>query len=162
MVIVRRAIAADRAEVERLIAEYHISEGVEPKPGRIAWAVRQILRKRSMGILLVACERRAIRGVALGAFQPSAELGLTLVVHDFFVEPAFRRKGVGTALAKRLLEEARVRKVEEVDLEILPANARARAFWESIGFRPSGRILYSRKVNRRRIHAGAKMSTCGT
>jgi ribosomal protein S18 acetylase RimI-like enzyme len=117
-----------------------------PKPEKIAWAVRQVLRKRSVGILLVAHERKAIRGVALGTFQPSAELGLTLTIHDFYVEPSFQRKGVGNALAKRLLKEGRAMNVDHVDLEILPMNTGARAFWESIGFRPSGRILYSQEL----------------
>ena len=117
-----------------------------PKPGKIAWAVRQILRKRSVGILLVARERKSIRGVAPGTFQPSAESGLTLTIHDFHVEPSFRRKGMGSALAKRLLKEARAMDLEHVDMEILPSNTRARAFWESIGFRPSGRILYTQEL----------------
>jgi GNAT superfamily N-acetyltransferase len=146
MVLIKRATATDRAEIERLIAEYHASEHVLPKPEKIAWAVRQILRKRSVGILLVAHERKAIRGVAIGTFQPSAELGLTLTIHDFYVEPSFRRKGVSNALAKRLLKEARAMNVEHIDLEIFPINTGARAFWESIGFRPSGRILYSQEL----------------
>jgi ribosomal protein S18 acetylase RimI-like enzyme len=143
---IKRATGADRAEIERLIAEYHASEHIVPKPERIAWTVRQVLRKRSTGILLVAHEKKAIRGVALGTFQPSAESGLTLTIHDFYVEPSLRRKGVGNALAKRLLKEARAMNVDHVDLEILPMNTVAKAFWESIGFRRSGRILYCQEL----------------
>lgn len=146
MIPIKRATGADRAEIERLIAEYHASEHVVHKPGRIAWTVRQVLRKKSIGILVVAHEKKAIRGVALGTFQPSAESGLTLTIHDFYVEPSLRRKGVGKALAKRLLKEARAMNVDHVDLEILPMNTGARAFWESIGFRRSGRILYCREL----------------
>jgi GNAT superfamily N-acetyltransferase len=151
MILIRRATPADSAEIERLIAAYHVSERVVPKPEKIAWTVQQILQNRSPGILLVAHERNVILGVALGLFQPSAELGLTLVVHDFFVEPTFRRKGVGRALAKRLLEEAREMNAEHVDLEVFPANSDARAFWESMGFRPSGRIVYSRELQKNRV-----------
>jgi ribosomal protein S18 acetylase RimI-like enzyme len=150
MVQIKRATGADRAKIEQLIAEYHASEHVVPRPERIAWAVRQVLRKSSIGILLVAHEKKTIRGVALGTFQPSAELGLTLTIHDFYVEPSVRRKGVGNELAKRLLKEARAMNVDDVDLEILPTNTGARAFWESIGFRPSGRILYSKELWRQR------------
>ena len=146
MIPIKRATGTDRAEIERLIAEYHASEHVVPKPERIAWTVRQVLRKRSAGILLVAHEKKAIRGVALGTFQPSAESGLTLTIHDFYVEPSLRRKGVGNALAKRLLKEARAMNVDHIDLEIVPMNRGARAFWESIGFRRSGRILYCQEL----------------
>jgi ribosomal protein S18 acetylase RimI-like enzyme len=53
---------------------------------------------------------------------------------------------VGNALAKRLLKEARAMNVEHVDLEIFPINTAAIAFWESIAFRPSGRILYRQEL----------------
>ena len=51
-------------------------------------------------------------GVALAVYTPSAELGRVITVNDFFVRPAYRRKGVGRALAKRLIEECRRLKVD--------------------------------------------------
>ncbi len=147
MVLVERAAPPDRPDVERLIAAYHTSEGVRPRPERISWAVDQILRNRVGGVILVAREKRAIVGVALAVYQPSAELGRMLVVNDFFVDPALRRKGVGRALATKLLEEAKAMHVDQIDLEVLPANAAAAAFWKSVGFRNSGRTIYSREFS---------------
>lgn len=146
MVLVERANPMDRADVERLIAAYHASEGVKPRPERISWAVEQILRNRVGGVLLVAREKRAVVGVALAVYSPSAELGRLLVVNDFFVDPAMRRKGVGRALAQRLLEDAKAMRVERVDLEITPTNAIAAAFWKSMGFRTGGRTVYGKEV----------------
>lgn len=146
MVLVERAIPPDRLDVERLIAAYHTSEGVKPRPERITWAVDQLLRNRSPGILLVAREKRVIVGVALAVYEPSAELGRTLVVNDFFVDPTIRRKGVGKALAGKLLDEAKALHVDHIQMEILPTNATAAAFWKSIGYRPTGRTIYSREL----------------
>ena len=146
MVLIERAVPPDRLDVERLIAAYHASEGVTPKPERITWAVDQILKNRVGGVILVARERRAIVGVVLAVYQPSAELGRMLVVNDFFVDPATRRKGVGRALATKLLEEAKAMHVDRIDLEILPTNAAAAAFWKSMGFRTQGRTVYSRGI----------------
>ena len=146
MVLIERAVPPDRLDVERLIAAYHASEGVTPKPERITWAVDQILKNRVGGVILVAREKRAIVGVALAVYQPSAELGRMLVVNDFFVDPATRRKGVGRALATKLLEEAKAMHVDRIDLEILPSNAPAAAFWKSLGFRTQGRTVYSREL----------------
>ncbi|HLE54031.1 MAG TPA: GNAT family N-acetyltransferase [Thermoplasmata archaeon] len=146
MVLIERAVPPDRLDVERLIAAYHASEGVTPKPERITWAVDQILKNRVGGVILVARERRAIVGVVLAVYQPSAELGRMLVVNDFFVDPATRRKGVGRALATKLLEEAKAMHVDRIDLEILPSNAPAAAFWKSLGFRTQGRTVYSREL----------------
>jgi ribosomal protein S18 acetylase RimI-like enzyme len=146
MVLVERAVPPDRPDVEHLIAAYHSSEGVAPKPERIAWAVDQILKNRFPGVILVARDKRSILGVALAAYQPSAELGRVLVVNDFFVDPATRRKGVGRALATKLLEEARAMHVDRIDLEVLPTNTAAAAFWKSLGFRTQGRTVYSREL----------------
>ena len=145
MVLVERAAPPDRPDVERLIAAYHASEGVKPRPERIAWAVDQILRNRFPGVLLVAREKRAVIGVALAVYEPSAELGRVLVINDFFVDPATRRKGVGRALAAKLMEEAKAMHVDQIDLEILPTNAAAAAFWKTMGFRTQGRTIYNRE-----------------
>lgn len=146
MVLVERATPADRGGVERLIAAYIASEGGRPKPERVSWAVEQQLKNRFPGILLVARETGSVVGVALAVYTPSAELGRVLVVNDFFVDPAFRRKGVGRALAIRLLEEAKSMRVDRIDLEVLPTNPDATAFWRKMGFSAAGRTVYSREL----------------
>ncbi len=147
MALVERAAPPDRPDVERLIAAYHASEGVKPRPERISWAVDQILRNRVGGLLLVAREKRVVVGVALAVYQPSAELGRMLVLNDFFVDPAMRRKGIGRALATKLLEEAKAMHVDQIDLEVLPTNTVAAAFWKALGFRNTGRTIYSREFS---------------
>ncbi len=147
MALIERAAPPDRPDVERLIAAYHASEGVKPRPERITWAVDQILRNRVGGLLLVAREKRIVVGVALAVYQPSAELGRMLVLNDFFVDPAMRRKGIGRALATKLLEEAKAMHVDQIDLEVLPTNTVAGAFWKAMGFRNTGRTIYSREFS---------------
>ncbi|OGS50333.1 MAG: hypothetical protein A3K65_08135 [Euryarchaeota archaeon RBG_16_68_12] len=142
--VVERANPGDREAVERLVTAYIASEGVRPKPERITWAVDQGIRNRFPGVVLVARERGTVVGVALAVYSPSAELGRVLVVNDFFVDPSLRRKGVGRALANRLLEEAKAMKIDRIDLEVLPTNAEAAAFWKSMGFKTVGRSIYSR------------------
>ena len=85
-------------------------------------------------------------GVALAVYTPSAELGRVMTVNDFFVRPAYRRKGVGSALAKRLVEECRRLKVDEIGLEVLSANKTAAYFWKSVGFSQSDRFLFRLKL----------------
>ncbi|HEY4704677.1 MAG: hypothetical protein A3K59_09555 [Euryarchaeota archaeon RBG_19FT_COMBO_69_17] len=146
MALIERASRPDRADVERLIAAYHTSEGVKPKPERITWAVEQQMRNRFPGVLLVAREKRTLVGVALAIYQPSAELGRMLVIQDFYVDPSVRRKGVGKALAAKLLDEAKAMRIDRVDLEVFPKNEAAAAFWRSLGFRTAGRVIYSKDL----------------
>ena len=146
MVLVERAAPPDRLNIERLIAAYLTSEGVKPRPERITWAVEQVMKNRVGGVVLVAREKKAVVGVALAVYSPSAEEGRLLVLNDFFVDPAWRRKGIGKALATRLLEEAKAMRVERIDLEVTPTNANAAAFWKSMGFRTGGRTVYGRDI----------------
>jgi GNAT superfamily N-acetyltransferase len=113
---------------------------------RISWAVDQQLSGESPGLLLVAREEEMVVGVALAVYTPSAELGRVITVNDFFVRPAYRRKGVGTAMAKRLIEECRSLKVDEIGLEVLSANETAASFWKSAGFSLSDRFLFRLKL----------------
>jgi len=69
-----------------------------------------------------------------------------LIVQDLYVEARSRRRGVGRALVAKLLEEARAIGVERIDLEVLSTNEAATGFWRSMGFRPTGRTVFSRAI----------------
>jgi GNAT superfamily N-acetyltransferase len=143
MIVIERPSPTDRSEVEQMIATYHASEGLRPNHEKIAWAVNQLLQNESSGLILVAREKTMIVGVAFAFYLPSAEFGRMLIIQDFFVNPDSRRKGVGHALAARLIAEAKATKTEQVSLEVLPTNELAPVFWRSIGFLQSDRRLYN-------------------
>ena len=84
----------------KLIAEYHASESLTPIGERISSAVDQQLSGESPGLLLVVRKKEMMVGLALAVYTPSAELGRVITVNDFFVRPAYRRKGVGRAFGE--------------------------------------------------------------
>jgi ribosomal protein S18 acetylase RimI-like enzyme len=69
-----------------------------------------------------------------------------MAVNDFFVRPDHRRRGVGRELAKRLVEECKIMRVDEIGLEVLSANKIAASFWRSISFKPADRFLFRQKL----------------
>jgi GNAT superfamily N-acetyltransferase len=146
MVTIEHAKMSDCEEIEKLIAEYHSSEGLTPIKERIAWAVDQQLRDPAMGLLLVVRDEGAILGVTLAVYTPSAELGRVMTVNDFFVRPNHRRKGVGRQLVKQLTKECKRMKIDEIGLEVLHGNKTAASFWEAVGFEPADRFLFRRKL----------------
>jgi GNAT superfamily N-acetyltransferase len=146
MATIGHAEVSDREAIEHLIAEYHTSEGITPNKGRIAWAIDQQMRGESAGLLLVARDKVTIVGVTLTVYTPSAELGRVMTVNDFFVRPDHRRKGVGRELAKRLVEECRRMNVDDITLEVLHENKAAASFWRSVGFKPTDRFLFRKKL----------------
>lgn len=140
----KRATRSDRTRMVSLIADYHRSEVLRPNSRKIARVVDRLLRNKSSGILLVAREKDTVIGAAVATSLPSTEAGTMLIIQDLYVDPAFRRRGIGRALVAELLEEARALRVERVDLEVFSTNEAARRFWQHMGFRPTGRTVFSR------------------
>lgn len=148
MVTIGSADPSEREDIEQLIAENHSSEGIRPLKERIKWAVDQHLQGNFPGIILVARDKDTILGVTLAVYTPSAELGRVMTVNDFFVRPDNRRKGVGRELVKRLIDECRQLKIDEIGLEVLHGNKTAAAFWNSVGFQQAERFLYRKKLKK--------------
>ena len=65
-----------------------------------------------------------------GTFQAKPLLN----VHDLAVMPAYRRRGVGRALLQAVIAQAQHEGCGKVTLEMVGANAKARALYESLGF----------------------------
>lgn len=86
--------------------------------------------------LLVAVDD-AGRVVGIGGISACPTVAGALRVRRFYVDPGWRRAGVGRALAEAVIEHA----LAHVDL--LTCNARASAaapvFWERMGFEPVDR-----------------------
>ena len=59
-------------------------------------------------------------------------------IASFYVLPSEWRRGTGRRLGERAMAEARARGFAEIALWVLETNARARNFYESLGFRPDG------------------------
>lgn len=73
--------------------------------------------------------------VAVGGLTSCPHVEGALRVRRFYVAPAWRRRGVATALARELIESARG------STQVVTCNAQASEaagpFWESLGFVPS-------------------------
>jgi len=86
-------------------------------------------------------------GCILLAFLESAHVGsvalrpLTSVICEMkrmYVRPAFRGHGIGLALAKEVIIEARKRGYKKMRLDSLPTMKEAQALYRSLGFREIG------------------------
>lgn len=71
-------------------------------------------------------------------------------ITDLFVRGAWRRRGVGRALADAALDWLASRGVGRVEVRVADANAAARSFWRSLGFGAHVRVLQLRLPERDR------------
>jgi [ribosomal protein S18]-alanine N-acetyltransferase len=67
------------------------------------------------------------------------EIADELHITNIAVDPSLRRRGIGRALLQGVIDDARVRGLRVVALEVRPSNTEARTLYESFGFRIVGR-----------------------
>jgi len=57
---------------------------------------------------------------------------------EFYVEPVFKRSGIGSVLMSALVEEAKAEGKKRIFLWVIKENVPARSFYEKNGFVPTG------------------------
>jgi GNAT superfamily N-acetyltransferase len=78
------------------------------------------------GRMYVAVEDGSVVG-----FATWAEAGGTIELEDLFVDPAWRRRGIASALVSRIVEVLRARGVQSLEVT---ANPHAQGFYSAAGF----------------------------
>ena len=79
------------------------------------------------------------RGLLLNQLERDLSDG-QLLMDGIFVDEAARGKGVGTALLGAILDHARESDFQEVRLDVIDTNPRAKALYERQGFEPAGEV----------------------
>lgn len=101
------------------------------------WSARtflNLLRRPNAALYVAENNLGDVLGYAVAWFSgPECELG------DLAVRPDRRRGGIGLALVRAILDEARARGAHEVFLEVRESNEGARKLYERVGFEASGR-----------------------
>lgn len=148
---VRRATPADLPEVSQLAAalvrQHHAYDArrfmlVEPVASGYAWWLGKEL-ERAEAVVLVAREGQPGRegdviGYSYGTLEPrdwNQLLDEAGWLHDIFVSPAARRRGVARALATTMMTALRELGAPRVLISSAWPNREAQALFESLGFR---------------------------
>jgi ribosomal protein S18 acetylase RimI-like enzyme len=138
----RREDAAAAARLWMLSAEEHTAHDrvYETAPGAEKTMRRFLADVANSGysFLFVASAGARTVGFISGelrqgspAFRPKTWAS----VDDVFVEPAYRSRGMGRALLRRVQAWAQERGADGISLQVAAANTRGREFYEGLGFR---------------------------
>lgn len=124
-------------EFVRQLAVYWLELGIAPNA---QWAARYVERTYAEQggprfTFWALCDGRRA-GFGMVRLDPDWLLAERLAgyICEFYVFPAERRRGVGTALARALIAFLRQRGAVSIDLDVLPDNRGGMAFWRSLGF----------------------------
>lgn len=109
-----------RAELEDLLADPHATLLVARAEGDI------------VGMALVAMHRKVAH--------------LTARLEDVVVDERVRGRGVGEALVRAAIEEARRRDAPEIELRTAPWREAANRLYPRLGFRPHGSNVFIREL----------------
>jgi GNAT superfamily N-acetyltransferase len=134
---IRAAIAADVDEILALIHELAVYERA---PLDVTATAADLLRDgfgdHPRFHVLLACEGDKIGGFAFYFFAYSTwRAQPTLYLEDLFVRPAYRRRGWGLSLMRRLAEEAVKCGCGRFQWQVLDWNEPAVRFYETLGAR---------------------------
>ena len=94
-------------------------------------------------LFFVAAEGGAVVGTVLGGYD-----GHRGWVYSLAVGPQCRRRGVGSALVRRLEQALAARGCLKVNLQVRSSNARVVAFYEKLGYAVEPRVSMGKRLYR--------------
>lgn len=86
-------------------------------------------------LLLVAVEEDRVIGTVMGGYD-----GHRGWLYSIAVDPGYRRRGVATALVRRMEQLLAGRGCPKINLQVMPSNPQAVEFYRSLGFVVEERI----------------------
>lgn len=132
--ILREALKADMPDVLRLIQ--HLAD-YEKEPDAVEVTVEDLEDKgfgeNKLFYCYVAEINGEIRGMALFYFRYSTWKGKSVHLEDLIIEKAYRGKGLGMALYKKVIEFGAQHKVKRIEWTVLDWNYPAIEFYKSTG-----------------------------
>jgi ribosomal protein S18 acetylase RimI-like enzyme len=98
--------------------------------------MKRAVRWSSEGSAMFLAYKGEIACGIIGSFEEEDPQGAQVI--SMWVDPGFRRAGVGKALIEAVVDWARSRAVRELKLMVMSVNRGALAFYERMGFRMTG------------------------
>jgi ribosomal protein S18 acetylase RimI-like enzyme len=135
---VREASAADADSIGQLLHAFNVEYDEEtPGPAAIARRVRELIDTGETSVLLCG---EGPDGLAVLRFRPSIwTAGDECYLAELYVKPELRGQGRGRALMETVLETARKRGADYIDLNTDEDDTAARALYASAGFENTAR-----------------------
>ena len=102
------------------------------------WLTRLLHKERS--VLLVAEDEEKLVAFLAATVEPEISiysLQEFAFIHDIWVEPEYRRKGIAPQIIKLAVERFQEMRIKQIRLDTVAANESARQLFKSCGFRVS-------------------------
>jgi GNAT superfamily N-acetyltransferase len=143
-VYVRPATPEDFDLLLPMVEELQASEGIV-RDGRLEESLRTLLASPDVGRAFIVVSDDETAGYAIVSYSYDLEYGgRDAFLSDFFVVPAHRGKGVGSAAFALLESEARDRGLRALHLAVRNEDSRAMHLYEKAGYKRWPRTTLSK------------------
>ena len=106
--------------------------------------LKGILRERSNQVVVVLDGKRIV-GMGILLFTRTA-MGFHAGIEDVVVDAAYRGRGLGQKLMKKLITLARKNKAKSIELSSRPSRVAANKLYQKLGFKPKETNVYRLKL----------------
>ncbi|GAB4357060.1 MAG: hypothetical protein Kow00114_08390 [Kiloniellaceae bacterium] len=145
---VRRADPADVEALLPLFERFYREEGFEDAVAGLAGNLQRLLARDDTAAFVAEAGGRAV-GAAAASSAFGLEVGLYAELEDLYVDPAWRGRGVASALVEAVAAWARARGCSDLEIVMTP-HAQAKddlaPWYEARGFVSTGRVIYERML----------------
>jgi len=135
---IRPASADDLPELTRLFDAYRVFYRQASDPTAAERFLRERFARRDSHVFAASTERGLAGFTQLYPSLSSVSMARIFVLNDLFVDPRWRRSGVGRTLLEAAHAFARGEGAVRVSLETAVDNAGAQALYEGLGYERDG------------------------
>ncbi len=143
----RRAGPGDHSVLLRLIAAYYACDHIAFDEPVVREGLGHLLASEGLGRAYLIEHGGKTVGYVLFTYGFDLEFGGRLAtVTDFYLEPDFRRRGLGSATLGFVADECRALGVKALELQVEEGNLPAQALYRKSGFERLTRLPMSKQL----------------
>jgi ribosomal protein S18 acetylase RimI-like enzyme len=143
----RRAVPGDHGLLLELIAAYYAFDHIAFDAAGASEGLTRLLADDGLGRAYLLEVAGKVAGYVLFTFGFDIEFGGRIAtITDFYLEPRYRRGGLGTRTLTFVANECRTLEVKALELQVEEANLPAQALYRTFGFDRLSRIPMSKQL----------------
>ena len=147
--ILREAISEEVDTLVDFVGRYYAFDGIPFHPFDVRRSLLQLVGDPRLGKAFILQVNGISAGYAILTIGFDHEVGGRIgTITDFYLDPAFRRRGIGTETLARLEKEAIKLGLEALELQVVNDNGPARGLYRKMGFQAADRIPMCKRITK--------------
>jgi ribosomal protein S18 acetylase RimI-like enzyme len=147
--ILREAISEEVDTLVDFVGRYYAFDGIPFHPFDVRRSLLQLVSDPRLGKAFILQVNGISAGYAILTIGFDHEVGGRIgTITDFYLDPAFRRRGIGTETLARLEKEAIKLGLEALELQVVNDNGPAKGLYRKMGFQAADRIPMCKRITK--------------